>query len=144
VKVPIKTIQLSLPKKRGRSMAAPKDNAQSKDSRILRTRSSKSVNPSQAQVGRHPIVDNNAKPGSTMHLNSDPRTSEHPDAIVLGNGESNNAVKEISTNYIDSGESYNRKATIINMYCSTAIVKIFLNDLDLKTMVECKKRIDWT
>jgi hypothetical protein len=68
VEVPIKTIQLPLPKKRGRSMAAPKDNAQSKYSRILRTRSSKSINPSQAQVGRHPTMDNNANPRSTAGL----------------------------------------------------------------------------
>ena len=52
--VPIKTIQLPLPKKRGRSTAAPKDNAPNKRPRIPRTISSKSVNPSQPQVGRHP------------------------------------------------------------------------------------------
>jgi hypothetical protein len=54
MEVPIKTIQLSLLKKRGRSTAAPKDNAPSKLLRIPRTRFSKSVNPSQPQVGRHP------------------------------------------------------------------------------------------
>jgi hypothetical protein len=53
MEIPIKTIQLPLPKKRGRSTTAPKDNALSKHPRILRTRSSKSVNPSQHQVGRH-------------------------------------------------------------------------------------------
>jgi hypothetical protein len=46
VEVPIKTIQLPLPKKRGRITAAPKDNAPSKRPRKLRTKSSKSVNPS--------------------------------------------------------------------------------------------------
>ena len=86
VEVPIKIIQLPLPKKRGRSTAAPKDNATSKRPRISRAKSSKSVNPSQPQVGRHPIVDKNPKPGqnpqpeSTVHLNSDPGTSEHPDS----------------------------------------------------------------
>jgi hypothetical protein len=54
MEVPIKTIQLQLPKKRGRSTAAPKDNAPSKSPRIPRTRSSKLVNPIQPQVGRHP------------------------------------------------------------------------------------------
>ena len=63
VEVPIKTIQLPLPKKRGRSTAAPKDNATSKRPRISRARSSKSVNPSQPQVGRHPIVDKNPTSG---------------------------------------------------------------------------------
>ena len=54
MEVPIKTIQLPLPKKRGRSTAAPNDNAPNKRPRIPRTISSKSVNPSQPQVGRHP------------------------------------------------------------------------------------------
>ena len=63
VEVPIKTIQLPLPKKRGRSTATPKDNATSKRPRISRARSSKSVNPSQPQVGRHPIVDKNPTSG---------------------------------------------------------------------------------
>jgi hypothetical protein len=71
VEVSIKTIQLPLPKKRGRSTAAPKDNAPSKPPRISRTKSSKSVNPSQSQVGIHPIVDKNPKPGpkSTTRIN---------------------------------------------------------------------------
>jgi hypothetical protein len=46
VEVPIKTIQLPLPKKRERSTVDPKDNAPSKHPRILRTKSSKSMNPS--------------------------------------------------------------------------------------------------
>ena len=78
-----------------------------------------------------------------MHPNSDPRISEHPDSIVLGNVESNNGVKEISINYIDSGESYDRKTTVVDMYFSAAIAEIFLNDPDPKTMVECKKRSNW-
>jgi hypothetical protein len=104
-KIPIKTIQLSLPKKRGRSTAAPKDNAPTKCLRILRTKSSKSVNPSQPQVGRHPIVDKNPKPEPnpqlvlTLHPNSDPRTSKHPDSIILGNDESINGVKKLHRLY---------------------------------------------
>ena len=63
VKVPIKIIQLPLPKKRGRSTDAPKDNASSKRPRISMAKSSKSVNSSQPQVGRHPIVDKNPTSG---------------------------------------------------------------------------------
>jgi len=62
VEVPIKTIPLPLPKKRGRSMTAPKDNAPSKHMRKSRAKSSKSVNPSQPQVGRHPIVGKSPTP----------------------------------------------------------------------------------
>jgi hypothetical protein len=69
-----------------------------------------------------------------MHPNSDPRTSEHPDSIVLRNVESNNRVKEISINYMDSGESYDCKTTVVDMYFSAAIAEIFLNDPDPKTM----------
>ncbi|XP_066311020.1 uncharacterized mitochondrial protein AtMg00820-like [Miscanthus floridulus] len=78
-----------------------------------------------------------------VHPNSDLGISKHPDSIVLGNVESNNGVKEISINYIDSGESYDRKTTVVDMYFSAAIAEIFLNDLDPKTMAECKKRSDW-
>ena len=52
-------------------------------------------------------------------------------------------MKEISINYIDSGESYDRKTTVVDMYFSAAIAEIFLNDPDPKTMAECKKRSDW-
>jgi len=78
-----------------------------------------------------------------VHPNSDPETLEHPDSIVLGNVESNNGVKEISINYIDSGESYDRKTTVVDYYFSAAIAAIFLNGPDPKTMAECKKRSDW-
>jgi len=78
-----------------------------------------------------------------VHPNSDPGTLVHPDSIVLGNVESNNGVKEISINNINSGESYDRKTTVVDMYFSTTIAQIFLNDLDPKTMEECKKRSDW-
>jgi len=72
--------------RRERSTAAPKDNAPSKRPRIPKTISSKSVNPSQPQVGRHPkwmsIQDPDQNPpGSTVHPNSDPGTLEHPDSI---------------------------------------------------------------
>jgi len=60
-----------------------------------------------------------------VHPNSDPRISEHSDSIVLGNVESNNGVKEISINYIDSGESYDRKTTVVDMYFSVVTVDFF-------------------
>jgi len=93
-------------------------------------------------VDKSPTLGPNPQPGSTVHPNSDLGTSEHPNSIVLGNVESNNGVKEISINYIDFGESYDRKTTIVDMY-TAAIGEIFLNDIDPKNMVECKKRSDW-
>ena len=92
----------------------------------------------------NPILGPIPQPGSMVHSNADAGTSEHPDSIVLGNDESHKGVKEISINYIDSGESDDRKTTVVNIYFSAAITEIFLNDLDPKTMAECKKRSDWT
>ena len=77
-----------------------------------------------------------------VHPNTDPGISEHYDSIVLGNDESHKGVKEISISYIDSGESYDHKTTVVNIYFSAAIAKIFLNYPDPKTMAECKKRSD--
>jgi len=77
-----------------------------------------------------------------VHPNTDPGTLEHRDSTVLGNDESHKVVKEISINYINSGESYDHKTTIVNIYFSAAIAKIFLNYPDPKTMAECKKRSD--
>jgi hypothetical protein len=70
-------------------------------------------------------------------------TSENPDSIVLGNLDQSTRVNEISTNYIDSGESYNRKSTIVDIYFSTTVANNLLNDHDPKTMAECEKRSDW-
>ena len=78
-----------------------------------------------------------------MHPNSDPGTSKYPNSIILGNDESINGVKEISINYIDFGESYDCKTTVVDIYFSAAIAEIFLNDPDPKTMAESKKRLDW-
>ena len=69
----------------------------------------------------NPITGPNPQPGSMVHPNTDPGTSEHPDSIVLGNDESDQGVNEISINYIDSGESYDRKTTVVNIYFSAAI-----------------------
>jgi hypothetical protein len=71
------------------------------------------------------------------------RTSENPDSTVLGNHDESTRVNEISTNYIDSGESYNRKSTIVDINFSTTIANNLLNDHDPKTMAECEKRSDW-
>ena len=90
----------------------------------------------------NPIPGPNPQPESMVHPNIDPGTSEHPNSTVLGNDESHKVVKEISINYIDSGESYDHKTTIVNIYFSAAIAKIFLNYPDPKTMAECKKRSD--
>jgi len=87
-------------------------------------------------VDTNPIPGPNPQSGSMVHPNTDPGTSEHPDSTVLGNDKSDQGVKEISVNYIDSRESYDRKTTIVNIYFSAAIAEIFLNDPNPKTMAE--------
>ena len=78
-----------------------------------------------------------------MHSISDVGTSERPNDIVLGNNEPSQGVQEISINYIDSGESYDRKTTIVDIYFVETIAEIIQNNPDPKTMAECKKRLDW-
>ena len=79
-----------------------------------------------------------------MHSINDAGTSEYPDSIVLENHEQSPRVYEISTNYLDSRKSYDRKTTIVNTYFSTMIANNLQNNLDPKTMTECKQRSDWT
>ena len=52
-------------------------------------------------------------------------------------------MQEISTNYIDSEESFDRKSTIVDTYFSATIANTLLNDHDPRTIVECEKRSDW-
>ena len=63
-------------------------------------------------------------------------TSKNPDSIVLGNHKQSTRVNEISTNYIDSGESYNLKSTFVDIYFSTTVANNHLNDHDPKTMAK--------
>ena len=54
-------------------------------------------------------------PSTNARTNTSAMTSEDPDLNSLGNIEESQRVNEISTNYIDSGESFNRKTTIIDI-----------------------------
>ena len=98
------------------------------------------ANATQPHVERHPVEVQPSHPISTVHSITDVGTSEHPDAIILGNNDTSQRVREISINYIESRESYDRKSTIVDIYFAEAIAEIIQNDLDPKTMVECKKR----
>jgi hypothetical protein len=82
-------------------------------------------------------------PTSTLHSNLDDGTSEHLDNIVLGNTEQSEGVKEISTNYVDSRKSYDRKTTIVDLYFAISIADNLQKDSDPKSMPKCKKRSDW-
>ena len=87
--------------------------------------------------GQHP------QPSSAVHLNTDTRTSEYLDSIVRGNDKESSRVQEISINYINSGETFDRKTIIIVTYFSEQIGNNLLHDPDPKTMAECRKCSDW-
>jgi hypothetical protein len=71
--------------------------------------------------------------------------SEIPDINIVGNDEDQESerIEEISTNYVDIGETYNRKTTIVDIYFAEKIVKIIDVDPEPKSMAECKQRSDW-
>jgi hypothetical protein len=61
----------------------------------------------------------------------------------LGNHEEpSRVVHEISTTYIDSGESFNRKSMIVDTYFSATIVDTLLSDHDPRIIVEYEKHSD--
>ncbi|WVZ54305.1 hypothetical protein U9M48_005125, partial [Paspalum notatum var. saurae] len=51
-------------------------------------------------------------------------------------------VDELATNYIETGETFDRKATIVDTYFSKQVADT-LSDPDPKSVVECRKRSDW-
>ena len=63
-----------------------------------------------------PVDGPHPQPNSAVHLNTEARTSEYLDSIVRGNDEESSRVQEISINYINSGETFDRKITIVDTY----------------------------
>jgi len=82
-------------------------------------------------------------PASTGHTFSDAGTSEHPDGVVLGNDELSRGLQEISINYLDTGETYDRKATIVDIYFFKSIAENLHKDLEHKSIAECNRCLDW-
>jgi hypothetical protein len=70
-------------------------------------------------------------------------TSENPRHINLGNSDESLRSDEIAINYVETGETYDRKATNVDIYFSEQIAEDLRNDLDPKTIAECTKRSDW-
>jgi hypothetical protein len=61
----------------------------------------------------------------------------------LGNFDESLRGDEIAINYVETGETYDRKATNVDIYFSKKIAEDLQNDLDPKIMAECTKRSDW-
>ena len=82
-------------------------------------------------------------PSTKARPNISARTVEYLDSNTLGHIVESQRVNKISTNYIDSGESFNRKTTIININFPSKIASDLQPDPEPKTMAECIKRSDW-
>jgi hypothetical protein len=111
------------------------------------------ANANQDQVDRHQLdIENHNNMevqqihhirSTNVHINISARTSENLDSNTLENIEESHRVNEIFTNYIDSGESFNRKTTIVDINFSSKIASDLQPDPEPKTMAECIKRSDW-
>ena len=122
VEVPFSTTQPPKQKKRGRNLATVQEKASCKQPRKQKNKSSEIVNACQPHVDGHlldstsPVDGQHPQPNSAVHLNTEARTSEYLDSIVRGNDEESSRVQEISINYINSGETFDRKITIVDTY----------------------------
>jgi hypothetical protein len=72
------------------------------------------------------------RPSLDVHI-AKAGTSKNPRHINLGNPNELLKVDEIAINYVETDKTYDKKATIVDIYFSEKI-----DDLDPKTMVECK------
>jgi len=123
VEVPNKTTQPQFGKKRGRSTFNKQDLTIDKQRHLKDT-----YYPSTSSV---------------MRINTEAGTAENPRSIILGNHDESLRVDEISINFTETGESYNRKSIIVDVYLSKEIANIIQTDTDPKSIAECKKHSDW-
>jgi hypothetical protein len=82
-------------------------------------------------------------PSTNVHTNISARISKNLDSNTLRNIEQSQKVNEIFTNYIDYGESFYRKTTIVDINFTSKIASDLQPDLEPKTMAECIKRSNW-
>jgi hypothetical protein len=126
------------PRKRGRPPVA---NTQTKVSRRC---------PMKQKIGQNTSVSENSE-GLHEEPSENERTivthteiPEIPNINIVGNNENQESerIEEISTNYVDTGETYNRETTIVNINFAEKIAKIIDLDPEPKSMAECKQRSD--
>ena len=82
------------------------------------------VRTTNTHMGRPEIPDLNA-PGNSVDLDEIER------------------IEEISTNYAETGVTYERKTTNVDIYFAEKIAKVD-PDREPKSILECKKRFDWS
>jgi hypothetical protein len=82
-------------------------------------------------------------PSPLMCTDFEAWTSNDPRSIVLGNHDDLTRVDEIAINYIETGESYDRSNTKVEIFFSEQIAEVLRTDPDPKSMAECMKCLDW-
>jgi hypothetical protein len=108
--------------KRGRNLDN-KDKASQK--RLRGMRIPQTVNVGQLRVDIQPSVEkghlkdvHHPGPSTSVHTNVRAGTSEYLDSIVEGNHNESEGIDEISTNYVESRESFNRNTTNVDIFFS--------------------------
>jgi hypothetical protein len=86
---------------------------------------------------------NNPQASSVMRINTRASSSELLGSTIEGNNDESLRVEETVINFVETGESYDRKSIIVDFYFSKEIANVFHTYLDPKSMIECKKRSDW-
>ena len=108
----------------------------------------KTVNANQPLVGTHQIdticqADRDSlQPSSVVH-NAETRNSEDHRHIVSGDHNESIRVDEIAINYSETGESFDRRATIVDTNFSEQIADCLQVDPEPRSIKECQKRSDW-
>jgi hypothetical protein len=109
--------------------------------RLRKSSSSKKVNTSQSKVDGHQVDVINPRASPHVHTTEQARGSKDPDSLVLGNHDEFHEVQEIFINHTSFRELLDHTTTVVNS-CFSIMVTDLLNDLEPKTMAECKQRSD--
>jgi hypothetical protein len=82
------------------------------------------------------------RPSSDVHI-VEAGTLENPRHINLENFDESLKADKIAINYVETGETYDRKATNVDIYFSEKIAEDLQNDLVPITMAKCTQRSNW-
>ena len=145
VEIPLQgtiTISTPHPRKRGRK---PDDSVQAKRGRLQQQGTEENALRSHSDVpaATHPEGES---PCENVRTNTEngTRTAEQPALDNSGNhDEPDSQIKEIATNYTESGELYNRKSTHVDIHFVSKIATDINEDPEPKSMAECRQRSDW-
>ena len=83
------------------------------------------------------------EPNINVHTNYNVGISKQSASVSMGNHTEPEEINEISINYIDSGETYNRSTIVVDTDFSSKIAETLQLDPEPKSMKECLKRSDW-